>query len=92
VVNNPLKDLQKEGFLVYGYADDTAISVTGNFLNTPRDLKINAMKTVQKQCETKGLTVIWLKTNVIIFTRNYTPQPTVPLRLGREKKLPSPVQ
>lgn len=92
VVNNLLKDLKKEGFLIYGYTDDTAILVTGNFLNTPEDLMINAMKTVQEQSETKDLTVIWLKTNVIIFTRKYKPQPIVPLRLRGENKLPSPVR
>jgi len=68
--------------MVYGYADDTVILVTGNLLNTPRDLIINALKIVQKQCETKSLTVNWLKTNVTIFTRKYKPQPIVPLRLG----------
>ena len=92
MVNNLLKDLKKEGFLIYGYTDDTAILVTGNFLNTPEDLMINAMKTVQEQSETKDLTVIWLKTNVIIFTRKYKPQPIVPLRLRGENKLPSPVR
>jgi len=31
VVNDLLEDLQKEGFLVYGYAAETAILVGGEF-------------------------------------------------------------
>jgi hypothetical protein len=43
-----VKDLQKERFLVYGYADDTPISLRKNFLNTLRDFKINALKIVHR--------------------------------------------
>jgi hypothetical protein len=46
VVNYLLEDLQNEGFLVYGYADDIAILVRGNFFSTVGDL-INALKIVQ---------------------------------------------
>jgi hypothetical protein len=69
VVNDRLEDLQKEGFLVYGYADDIAISVRETLLNTLRDLMIDALKLVQSRCETKGLKVNPLKSNVIVFTR-----------------------
>ena len=44
MVKDLLKDLQKEGFLIYGYADDKTILAIGNFLNTPRDLMINAWR------------------------------------------------
>jgi hypothetical protein len=57
VVNDLSEDLQKERFLVYGYADDIAILVRGNFLGALGDLMINALKTVQRWWETKVLTV-----------------------------------
>jgi hypothetical protein len=38
--------LQKEGFQVYGYADDSQLG-KWIFLNTLRDLIINALKTLQ---------------------------------------------
>jgi hypothetical protein len=78
VVNNRPEDLQKEDFLVYGYADDIAISVRENLLNTLRDLMIDALKLVQSRCETKGLKVNPLKSNVIVFTRKYKPEPAEP--------------
>lgn len=81
MVNDLLVDLQKEGFLVYGYADETAILIGGNFHNTLRDLIINALQIVQRQCETKGLTANPLKTNALVFTRKYKPEPIEPLRL-----------
>ena len=56
VVNDLLEHLQDEDFLVYDYADDIAILVRGNFLNTLRDLMTNARKIVQVLCETKSLT------------------------------------
>ena len=48
VVNDLSEDLQKKGFLVYGYADDTAILVRGNLLSALGDLMINALKKVQR--------------------------------------------
>jgi len=57
VVNDLSQDLQKERFLVYGYADDIAILVRGNFLSALGDLMINALKIVQRWWETKVLTV-----------------------------------
>jgi len=44
VVNDLLEYLQKEGFLICGYADDIAISVRENLLNTLKDLMIDALK------------------------------------------------
>jgi len=75
-----MKDLQKEGFLVYGYADDIPISLGRNFLNTFRDFMINALKIVHRWCETKGLPVNPLKTNIMVFTRKYKPEPIQPMR------------
>jgi hypothetical protein len=80
LVHNVMKDLQKEGFLVYGYADDIPISMMGNFLNTLRDFMINALKIVQRWCETKGLPVNPLKTSIMVFTRKYKPEPIQPIR------------
>jgi len=57
VVNDLSQDLQKERFLVYGYADDIAILVRGNFLSALGDLMINSLKIVQRWWETKVLTV-----------------------------------
>jgi hypothetical protein len=85
VVNDLLEDLQKEGFLVYGYADDTAILVGGNFHNTLRDLMINTLQRVQRRCETKGLKVNPLKTTALAFTRKYKPEPIELWRLGGRK-------
>jgi hypothetical protein len=75
-----LKDLQKEGFLVYGYADDISISLRGNFLNTLKDFMINAVKIVYRWCETKGLLVNPLKINIMVFTRKYKLEPIEPMR------------
>ena len=57
MVNDLSQDLQKERFLVYGYADDIAILVRGNFLSALGDLMINSLKIVQRWWETKVLTV-----------------------------------
>ena len=81
-----LKDLQQEGFMVYDHADDI---VRENFRNILRDCMINALKTVQRLCETKGLTLNPLKTNVMVFTRKWKPKPIKPEAEG-EKKLLSP--
>jgi len=91
VVNDLLEDLQKDGFQVYGYADDVAILVAEKLLNTVRDLLTNALKIIQRWYETNGLTANPLKTDVMVFTRKYKPEPQKRLRLG-EKKLPSPVR
>jgi hypothetical protein len=85
LVYNVVKALQKEGILVYGYADDIPISMRGNFLNTLRDFMINALKIVHRWCETKGLSVNPLKTNIMVFTRKYKPEPIQPMRL-KEKE------
>jgi len=74
-----------DGFLVYGYADDIPISMMGNFLNTLRDFMINAPKIVHRWCETKGLPVNPLTTNIMVFTRKYKPEPTEPMRLEEKK-------
>jgi hypothetical protein len=78
VVDDLLEDLQKEGFPVYGYADETATLVGGNFHNALRDLMINTLQRVQRWCETKGLKVNPLKTNALVFTRKYKPEPIEP--------------
>jgi hypothetical protein len=44
VVNDLLEDLQREGFHVYGHADDIAIVAGGHFLTTLRDLIEYALK------------------------------------------------
>jgi hypothetical protein len=85
VVNDILEDLQKEGFLVYGYADDTAILVSRNVHNTLRNLTTNALQIVHRWSETKGLRVNPLKTNIMVFTRKYKPEPKEPLRLMEMK-------
>jgi hypothetical protein len=82
VVNDLLEDLQKDGFQVCGYADDITILVGENLLNTLRDLLTNALMIIQRWYETSGLTVNLLKTDVMVFTRKYKPEPQEPLRLG----------
>ena len=64
MVNDLLEDLQKDGFQVYGYADDIAILVGAKLLSTVRDLLTNVLKIIQKWCETIGLTVNPLKTSL----------------------------
>jgi hypothetical protein len=85
LVYNVLNELQKDGFLVYGYADDIPISMRVNFLNTLRDFMINTLKIVRRRCETKGIPVNPLKTNIMVFTRKYKPEPTEPMRLQEKK-------
>jgi len=41
---------------------------------------INILKIVQRWCVAKGLMVNPLKTNVMVFTRKYKPEPTQALR------------
>lgn len=82
MVNDLLEDLQKDGFQVCGYADDITILVGENLLNTLRDLLTNALMIIQRWYETSGLTVNLLKTDVMVFTRKYKPEPQEPLRLG----------
>jgi len=50
-----------------------------------KDLMINILKIVQRRCVTEGLMVNLLKTNVMVFTRKYKPEPTQTLRVGRKK-------
>jgi len=85
VINDRLEDLRKEGFLVYGYPDDITISVRENLLDTLRDLMIDALKLVQSWCETKGLKVNPLNSNVIVFTRKNKPELVEPLKLGKRE-------
>jgi hypothetical protein len=59
--------------------------VRGNFFNILRDCMINAMRNLQRLCETKCLTLNPLKTNVTVFTRKLKPKPIKPLRLRGEK-------
>jgi hypothetical protein len=49
-------------------------------LNTFRDFIINALKIVHRWCETKSLPVNPLKTNIMVFTRKYKPEPIQPMR------------
>ena len=46
---------------------------------------ICALKLVKSWCETKGLKVNPLKSNVIIFTRKCKPEPVQPLKIGRRE-------
>jgi hypothetical protein len=80
VVNNLLEDLQREGFHVYGYADDTAVVAGGCFLTTLRDLMEHALKMTYRWCKTEGLVVNPQKTNIMIFTKKCKPESTEPLR------------
>jgi hypothetical protein len=77
--NAVLEDLQRQGFHVYGYADDIAIVAGGLFLTTLRDLMEYALKITYRWCKTKGLVVNPQKTNVMILTKNYKPETIEPL-------------
>jgi hypothetical protein len=81
VVNDLLEHLQREGFHVYGYADDIAIVAGGSFLTTLRDLIEYALKITYRWCKTKGLVVNPQKTNIMIFTKKYKRETIEPLRL-----------
>jgi hypothetical protein len=84
-VNNLLEDLQREGYHVYGYADDIAIVAGGCFVTTLRDLMEYALKMTYRWCKTKGLVVNPQKTNIIIFTKKYKTEIIKPLRFkGQE--------
>jgi hypothetical protein len=61
---------------VYGDADDITIVAGGHFLTNIRDLMQHALKLTNRWWKTKGLVVNPQKTNVIIFTRKYKPEPT----------------
>jgi hypothetical protein len=93
VVNELLIELQKTGLSTYSYADDMAIVARGNFLSTLKELIEKALKIVQNWCQVKGLKVNPLKTETMIFTKKYKPEPIEPLRLwGTEIKYTSQVK
>jgi hypothetical protein len=81
VVNDLLKDLQGEGFHIYGYVDNIAIVSGGRFLSALRDLIKQALKMTNRWCKTKRLVVNPQNTNVLIFIRKYKPEPIKPLRI-----------
>jgi len=81
VVNDLLKLLKEKGFSVFGYADDIAIIVRGNFLQILRERMMEALKIVQKWCQANGLTVNLSKTAAMVFTKKYKPESIEPLRL-----------
>jgi hypothetical protein len=85
VVNDLLEELQREGFHIYGYADDIAIVVGGRFLSTLRDLMEYALKIINRWCKTKGLVVNPQKTNIMIFTKKYKPETIETLRFERQE-------
>lgn len=82
MVNDLIEELQKDGFQVYGCAVGIAVLVGENLLNTVRDHLTYALKIIQRWYETNGLTVNPSKTDVMVFTRKYKPEPQEPLRLG----------
>jgi hypothetical protein len=64
--NDLLKNIQREGFYVYNYADDIAIVAGGRFLTTFRDLMKHALKMTYRWFKTKGQVFNPQKTNVMI--------------------------
>jgi len=93
VVDELLVKLQEAGLLVCGYADDVAAIVRGSFLSTLKELMDKALKIIQSWCQAKGLTVNPSKTEAMIFTRKYKPEPIGPLRLwGKELPYTSSVK
>ena len=76
-----MEALQKEGFFICIYADDTKILPRENFLKTPRYLTENALKFRQGWCKTKGLRVNLPKINVMVFTSKYKAEPIRLLKL-----------
>jgi len=68
--------------------DDVAAIVRGSFLSTRKELMDKALKIIQNWCQAKDLTVNPSKTETMIFTRKYKPEPVRPLRLRGGKELP----
>ena len=85
IANDLLKDLQREGFHIYGYADNIAIVSGGRFLSALRNLIKQALKMTNRWCKTKCLVVNPQNTNVMIFIRKYKPEPIKPLRIKGEE-------
>jgi len=70
-----------------------AAFVRGSFLSTFKELMNKALKIIQNWCQAKGLTVNPSKTEAMIFTRKYKPEPVEPLRLwGKELPYTSSVK
>lgn len=76
-----MEALQKEGFFICSYADDTNILLRGNFLKTPRYLTDSALKIRQGLCKNKCLRVNLSKINIMVFTSKYKVKPIRPLKL-----------
>jgi hypothetical protein len=73
--------LQKEGFFICSYGDDTNVLPRGNFLKTPRYLTDSAPKIRQGWCKAKGLRVNLSKIKVMVFTSIYKAKPVRLLKL-----------
>ncbi len=70
VVDSLLQQLNAEGYLTKGYADDLAMGVTGKHLNTTAELTHGGHRKIDTSCKTKGLSVVNSeKTEVVLFTR-----------------------
>lgn len=82
VVDELLVRLKKLGVNVYGYADDVAIVVRGNFLQELKELMERALQTTVEWSRAKGLAVNPRKTQAMIFTKKYKPTVIQPLRMG----------
>jgi len=93
VVDELLVKLQEAGLLVCGYGDDVAAIVRGSFFSTLKELMDKALKIIQSWCQAKGLTVNPSKTEAMMFTIKYKPEPIGPLRLwGKELPYTSSVK
>lgn len=75
VIDELLVSLQTAGFLTYGYADDVAIIVRGNFLPILKERMEVALKITQDWCLVRALMVNPSKTSAMIFTRKYKHEP-----------------
>lgn len=68
-VDSLLKELKDDGYHIIGFADDVTILVRGKFLSTIYDRMQRALRTVERWCVEKKLSVNPNKTSLILFTK-----------------------
>ncbi len=85
VIDGLLRSLRREGYHVYGYADDIVIIVVGKYPNIVRQLMQRALNIVARWVQVQGLNVSANKTALVPFTRKRNLDGLQPLVLKGER-------
>lgn len=88
VVNSILIEIGNSGVSIFAYADDVVLLVRGDYTDILSELLGRALRKLDKWSKEKGLNIHPGKTELVLFTRKYKPQPFDPPELaGQTLKL-----